>query len=242
MAARAKETGTPKRAQPLGEAALIDLLFEGFAPPRYVLLPHVRNSTGYSGQIRTADAVALGMWPSDGMALIGFELKSSRSDWLRELAQPAKREEIGKFCDQWIVVAGGPGIVRISELPAGVGLLEAVPKGSRDGLFEAADDVSLRMVVQPVDNPVPESVSRPFLAAAVRRALAQSPHGQEIGRRVKAEVLVRAGKIRQAADEEVRKRMNVFWENHAATRAKRAAPEASQADAESNPPPEVTPA
>jgi hypothetical protein len=53
----------------------------------WVLLPQVRAGTGGYVQ-RTADAIAINCWRSRGMVLHGFEFKSRRSDWLRELKAP----------------------------------------------------------------------------------------------------------------------------------------------------------
>src|SRR6185312_8207575 len=60
------------------------------------------------------------------------------------------------FCDFWYVVAGARGIVRPGELPPTWGLLE--PKGDKLVVSREAPALS------------PEPVSRPFLAALLRRA------------------------------------------------------------------------
>lgn len=70
-----------------------------------------------------ADYLALNRWKSRGFALHGYEVKVSRNDWLRELKQPAKAETIVGYCNAWSI-ATPPGIVEVSELPLGWGLLE----------------------------------------------------------------------------------------------------------------------
>ena len=45
------------------------------------------------------------VWPSRGLYLHGFEIKVHRNDWLRELKNPAKAEEIAGYCHFWWVVA-----------------------------------------------------------------------------------------------------------------------------------------
>ena len=77
-----------------------DALRFSFPEDQYALLFEVRNSTGYGKRIRSADALAMSLWPSRGLELIGFEIKRSRIDWLKELSQPEKAEEICRFCDQ----------------------------------------------------------------------------------------------------------------------------------------------
>ena len=47
----------------------------------WAFFENVPNATGYA-QRRTADAVAMALWPSLGLELHGFELKISRGDFL----------------------------------------------------------------------------------------------------------------------------------------------------------------
>ena len=113
----------------------------------YAFLPQVRNATGVTRVTRTADALAMGLWPSMGIELLGFELKSSRTDWLKELSQPEKSEEIGQFCHRWWMVFGGPGIYRPAEdvLPAGWGAMQA----TEDGRLTVIKDAPLRQAQAP---------------------------------------------------------------------------------------------
>ena len=39
---------------------------------------------GFAGGGRYADAIAMNLWPSRGLAVHGFEIKISRGDWQRE--------------------------------------------------------------------------------------------------------------------------------------------------------------
>lgn len=96
---------------------------------QWAFISQLRNTTGYSSQIRTADAMAMGLWPSTGLKLIGFELKVSRSDWLHELKQPQKSEEMRQFCDEWYLVIPDMSIIKDGELPAGWGLMAALGRG-----------------------------------------------------------------------------------------------------------------
>lgn len=93
------------------------------------LITQVRNGTGFSGQVRTADAMAMGLWPSTGLELVGFELKVSRSDWLHELKDPTKAEEMKQFCDRWYLVVPDETIIKPGELPEGWGLMTATGRG-----------------------------------------------------------------------------------------------------------------
>jgi hypothetical protein len=72
-----------------------------YAKNGYTVLSEVRNGTGFSKAVRTADMLAISTWPSRGLYCEGFEIKSSRSDLARELATPEKADEIAKYCLYW---------------------------------------------------------------------------------------------------------------------------------------------
>lgn len=148
--------GTAAREVRLSESALTARLAERFAAPEYAFIPQVRNSTGFSRVTRTADAVAMSLWPSRGLELHGFEIKSDRRDWVREKADPAKAEEIASFCDRWWLVCGGEQMVLPGELPATWGLI--VPRGEK-----------LHIVKQP-EKLAGKPLDRTFVAALLRRA------------------------------------------------------------------------
>ncbi len=67
--------------------------------------------------------MAMGVWPSRGLVLHGIEIKVSRNDWRRELADPSKAEQLARFCD-FFWVAAPEGIIPVAELPPNWGLLE----------------------------------------------------------------------------------------------------------------------
>lgn len=136
-------------------AILRSALAVTFPAPKWALLFEVQDATGMRAT-RSADAIAMGLWPSVGLHLHGFEIKSSRADWRRELKDPTKALAIQKFCDRWWLVAADSGIVRLDELPPTWGLM-------------AMYDGRLRVVrAAPVLDPV--TMSRPFLAALLRRS------------------------------------------------------------------------
>lgn len=134
------------------------LLRERFAAPEFAFLPHVRNGTGYTRRTtRTADALAMSLWPSRGLELHGFELKSARSDWLRERSDPEKAEEICRFTDRWWVVVGADNVIPEGELfPPTWGLIVA-----RAGKLVVAREAP-KLEAKPLD--------RAQLAAILRRA------------------------------------------------------------------------
>ena len=99
------------------------LLAEKFPAPEYAFLTQVRNATGFARTVRTADALAMSCYPSRGLHLHGFEVKSHRSDWLKELRDPDKAEEIAKHCHFWWVVTAGVGVAKLDEVPPNWGLM-----------------------------------------------------------------------------------------------------------------------
>lgn len=125
-----------------------------FCAPEWALLFNVGDATG-TRQSRWADAVAMNLYPSRGLEIHGFEVKASRSDWLRELKQPAKSAPVQRFCDRWWIVAP-PGTVADGELPPTWGLYDA--KGGRITQAVAAP----KLEAQPI--------TREFVAAMLRRA------------------------------------------------------------------------
>lgn len=81
---------------------------------------------------RRFDMVSIMGWGSRGHEVLGFEIKISRSDWLRELKEPAKAEPLVSLCTRWWIVAP-PGVVEAAELPPAWGLLVIHPEQIRTG-------------------------------------------------------------------------------------------------------------
>ena len=93
---------------------------ERYCQPEFAFFEEVGDS-GSSSRV-SADGVAINMWYSRGYAITGFEVKASRSDWLRELKQPEKSEPILSKCDFWYLVAPDD-VYQIDEVPITWGIL-----------------------------------------------------------------------------------------------------------------------
>ena len=89
---------------------------------RYAVAAQVRSHAGFDAR-RTADYVAMDLWPSKGLLLHGHEIKVSRSDWLTELKHPEKAAEFIPYMNCWWLVVSDRSIVRDGELPEGWGLM-----------------------------------------------------------------------------------------------------------------------
>lgn len=149
------------------EAELLDALRRRFTfsgnggAGRYAFLTHVRTGAAWDQQ--EIDAVVFCLWSSDKHSLMGFEVKCSRTDWLREIRpDTSKSERTRGLCDSFTIVAPA-GVVADGELPEGWGLLIA----SLDADFS----VRLRQQVTPIPN-CKGDISRSFLTALLRAASA----------------------------------------------------------------------
>jgi hypothetical protein len=134
---------------------LLALLKVRYPAPSWALIPQVGDRTG--GWSRCADAIGMSCWPSLGLAVHGFEIKSYRGDWLREVNNGEKSQAIFRFCDHWWIVAGNERIVQPGELPPTWGLL--VAKGGKLHPVKAAPQLS------------PEPLTKTFLASVLRSSL-----------------------------------------------------------------------
>lgn len=150
-----KKPDAPKLTEP----QILAALRARFAAPEWAFLEQVRSRTGYQGAVRTADALAMSLWPGRGLELHGIEVKVSRADWKREKEEPAKAEEIQRHCDRWWLAIGDETIVQPGELPPTWGLLAPDPSPRAAG--------ALRIVTTAPKleaGPMP----RAFLAAILR--------------------------------------------------------------------------
>lgn len=142
-------------------ADLHEAVKASYPAPNYVYLQEVRDATGFDS-VRSADALAIGMYRSCGRLIHGFEMKVSRSDWLRELKNAAKAESILRFCHHWSLIVPDASIVHDGELPPTWGL--GVPHQSRKGA-----QTKIKWIVKPpaLEPQVPNMV---FLSALIYAA------------------------------------------------------------------------
>ncbi len=139
----------------------------------WAFIPKVRNAAGFDAN-GTCDAICMDLWPSRGLLLHGFEIKVTRSDWLRELKNPDKSQRFIDTLDRWWVVAADSEIVREEELPEGWGLLVA----DKYGFGRLVQKVEARPLRPDPDvsthwsrrEHADRPVTRSFLAALLRAA------------------------------------------------------------------------
>lgn len=167
----------------MNEAIVINALAKRFAAPVYAFLPQVRNGVGFGRKTdRTADAIAMGLWPSRGLDIHGFEVKVSRSDWKRELAKPEKSADIQRFCDRWWIAVHDDKIIGAGELPDTWGLMTLDKKGVIKVVREAP-----KLKAEPLDRLMMASIFRK-VDEAVAAKLADCVPKAEFNARLKAEI------------------------------------------------------
>lgn len=154
--ANSRETVTAAEVQ-----VALSNMYRGSA---WAFLAQVKSATAYR-RMRTADALAMSVWPSRGLHLYGFEIKVNRNDWLNELRQPEKADEICAFCDFWYVVIGETWVAKQSELPPTWGLIAPIRKGVLSIVREAP-----KLDAKPIDTLLLASILRNVSRATVSRS------------------------------------------------------------------------
>ena len=104
-------------------------LFDYFRPPEWACFDELRDGNGLACS-RSFDMWAINCYPSNGHRTIGVEIKVSRSDFLRELNKPVKREQIETYAME-TYFACPLGMLKPDELPEKWGLMTVSEKGAR---------------------------------------------------------------------------------------------------------------
>jgi hypothetical protein len=146
--------------------------------PEWATFFEVSSATGFSAN-RRADAIALGVWPSRGQMIHGFEVKRSRADWLKERDSPEKSDAIMTYCDFWWLVLASAKMAPASEVPPTWGIL-------------AANGDTLR-VVRDAPKLEPQPLTRGFVAAMLRKITETTVPKSVLEERVAAAVAANAG-------------------------------------------------
>lgn len=167
-------------------AELVALLRERYTAPEYAFIEEARAGTGWKAN-RSADGLALSLWPSRGIYFSGFEIKVTRGDWRRELVDPRKAEEMAALCQFWWIVAP-PGLVDPAELPETWGLLE--PARAKLKAIRKAPKLN------------PKAITIDVIAALLRRVTEQYVPAGLVEARVVAEVERRTKYTRASLEHE----------------------------------------
>jgi len=147
---------------------------DGQMAPSHVVIEEVAPGTGWFASSRYADVLALGMWPSKGLALHGYEIKASRADLKRELADPGKHRALARYCDTWTLVAWDESV-----------LLDGIPP--EWGIYLTVDDVDGERDIRThrkATKLTPEPWPKEFVCSLVRNASMQAPGAAYVARAV----------------------------------------------------------
>ncbi len=131
------------------------ILRRRYPEKEYALMAEVSDAAGFN-RSRSADYIVVNLWPSRGLAINGIELKSFRGDWLSELKNPKKAENIFKYCDHFWLLTTDDTIAKIDEIPINWGWM--VIKGEK--IFIKKDAPKLE----------PTTLSKNFVVAMLKRA------------------------------------------------------------------------
>lgn len=96
----------------------------------HLALFDVPDNVGLNSK-RRADAIVIGNWGSTGRLVHGFEIKITRSDWLRELKHVDKADPFIARCDRWWLVTADDKLAKADEIPALWGWMTATKTGLR---------------------------------------------------------------------------------------------------------------
>ena len=139
----------------MNSADICAALRERYKQPEWALFFEVGSGTGANCR-RHADALAMNMYPSRGLSIIGFEVKVSRGDLMRELINPDKAEEIAKYCNEWWLAVPKGLIKENDSIPVPWGVIEC-----NSGSLRVAKKAEYHQA-----NPV----TKDFMAAVLRSA------------------------------------------------------------------------
>lgn len=91
-----------------------------------ILVHEVADSTS---RRRYLDFMVINLWESRGQSIMGFEVKSYRSDWIKELKTPEKQELHVPYCDYFYLLITDEKVAKVDEIPENWGLM--VVKGGK---------------------------------------------------------------------------------------------------------------
>lgn len=96
---------------------------------QWAFFAELRVGTGYGKfAAQSIDAYALNAWPSKEFHAIAYEIKVSRGDFFREIANPAKRYP-GMMVSNEFYFATPSNLLSVGEIPELCGLVEVDSEG-----------------------------------------------------------------------------------------------------------------
>lgn len=147
------------------------------------------------GKERQLDALAISRIAGRGNEVVGIEVKSDRSDWLRELNNGAKSSTWLQLVDRFYVAAS-KDVVKKEELPAGWGFLEESGSGLKHVVHASllsswrangrSDPIPREMWVRVLRRTLENAAIEPLLSAEFKRGHTQGTKDATEGSRREA--------------------------------------------------------
>jgi len=104
-------------------AGIVKALQRHHQEPDWVCIPEAPDG---KWSPRRCDLLVVHSWKSRKFEVHGYEIKCTRADWAKELADPAKGESWWRWCDRWSLAVPADqraAILSAGAVPAGWGLV-----------------------------------------------------------------------------------------------------------------------
>ena len=101
-----------------------DALSEKADGVQHAMFFELKLCTGWSGSEQRLDAWSIPLWPSLGNNIVAYEVKTARSDFLREIKNPEKRLAGIKRSNQFYFVTSAKVVREPNEIPEECGWIE----------------------------------------------------------------------------------------------------------------------
>lgn len=157
------------------------LLRNKYPEAECVLIAEVPDS---ASRRRYLDYMVINLWESRGQSIIGFEQKSHRGDWVKELKSPQKQELHVPYCDYFYLLTTNEKVATLDEIPENWGWMHI-----KDGKL-----VTMKKAPKLSPKPMPKSMIVSLLrraadkSAFVHKELVDQTIAQKIEERVSREV------------------------------------------------------
>ena len=127
---------------------------------QWACFDELRNQTGYSRQIKYIDFFVINLYPSKNFQRIAYEIKVSKGDFNKEIADPGKRKFAMDNSNQFYFICPS-GLISKDEVPEDCGLMYVNSKNS----------INTRKVAK--DRALPKTIDLTFFASLTRRSQTQ---------------------------------------------------------------------
>jgi len=161
----------PEPGEKFTERDLLDRLYQRHATttgngPQWAYMEHVGNQPAWAD--RTIDALAIHLWPSRQHEVHAYEVKVSRADFRREVAEDCGKSACWREWVEFFWIVAPAGVVPLEELPADWGLLET--SGATLRIKRRATRLRDKPSGYMPGEPIPRGMVSAMLRAQVRTA------------------------------------------------------------------------